>query len=205
MNRPLTGIRADQKRSYSSIEEKTAEFRKKLGLGSLAPFDAKRFFDEILPDSPVILPSGCITLHEAVEDCTQEGLTKWNPDLEVLEVVLSKSTYELLQTDHVRARSTVAHELGHAYLHTEQIIRLAGMSLTSHVALHRERNAHQACEDTEWQANAFASALLMPAEGIERLLLRFGRHSVQAIAETFWVSPESAHYRTLTFERALGR
>ena len=132
-------------------------------------------------------------------------MTRWNSELHVVEVVLSGETYQLLQTDHVRARSTVAHELGHAYLHTDQIIRLAGMSLTSQVAFHRERNGHQACEDTEWQANAFAAAVLIPAEGIERLLNRYGRHRIVEIAENFGVSTESVQYRIQTFEKGLGR
>jgi len=205
MTQPLTGIRAERKMSYFSIEERANELRKRLELGQLDRFDATGFFNDVLPDSTLECKAGCITLREAIDDCTQEGMTRWNPELSVLEVVLSGTTYSLLQQEHVSARSTVAHELGHAYLHTDQIIRLSGMSLSSQVALHRQRNAHQPCEDTEWQANAFGSALLMPAEGIERLFFRLGRHSEQAIAETYWVSLESAHYRILTYERSLGR
>jgi uncharacterized protein DUF955 len=205
MNRPLTGIRADRKRSYFSIEQSANELRTLLNLEPLDRFDAKGFYDEILPDSTVVCGSGTIALREAVEDCTQEGMTRWNSELHVVEVVLSGETYELLQTDHVRARSTVAHELGHAYLHTDQIIRLAGMSLTSQVAFHRERNGHQACEDTEWQANAFAAAVLMPAEGIERLFNRYGRHRIVEIADIFGVSTESVQYRIQKFEKGLGR
>jgi hypothetical protein len=204
MTRPLTGIRADSKEGYCSIEQNAAELRKTLQLGPLDRFDARNFFDQIIPVMTVRCRAGSITLCEAVEDCPQEGLTRWNPDSGRLEFVLSGATYELLQEDHVRARSTVAHECGHARLHTDQIIRLGGMSLISQVAFHRDRNPHQACEDTEWQANAFGSALLMPAEGIERLFMRFGRHNEQAIAESYWVSLESAHYRTLTYERSLG-
>jgi Zn-dependent peptidase ImmA (M78 family) len=203
MTQPLTGIRAERKMSYRSIEECAKQLRARLGLGQLDRFDATGFFNNVLPDSTVVCSAGVITLREAIENCSQEGMTRWNPELGVVEVVLSASTYSLLQLEHVRARSTVAHELGHAYLHTDQIIRLAGMSLSSHVALHRQRNAHQACEDTEWQANAFGSAVLMPADGIERLFMRFGRHNEQAIAETYWVSMESAHYRTMTYEKAL--
>jgi Zn-dependent peptidase ImmA (M78 family) len=79
------------------------------------------------------------------------------------------------------------------------------MSLISQVAFHRERNPHQACEDTEWQANAFASSLLMPAEGVLRLFTRLGKLNASIIAETFGVSLESASYRIGTYERSLGR
>ena len=205
MNRPLTGIRADRKESYRSIEQRAAELRKKLELGPLDRFDARKFFDQIVPDMTVQCRSGDVPLREATEDCSQEGLTRWDADSRVLEFVLSGLTYKLLQQDHVRARSTVAHECGHACLHTDQIIRLGGMSLISQVAFHRDRNPHEACQDTEWQANAFGSALLMPAEGIMRLFERLGRQSASAIVEAFGVSLESASYRIGTYERSLGR
>jgi hypothetical protein len=205
MNRPLTGIRADRKESYRSIEQRAAELRKKLELGPLDRFDARKFFDQIVPDMTVQCRSGDVPLREATEDCSQEGLTRWDADSGVLEFVLSGLTYKLLQQDHVRARSTVAHECGHACLHTDQIIRLGGMSLISQVAFHRDRNPHEACQDTEWQANAFGSALLMPAEGIMRLFERLGRQSASAIVEAFGVSLESASYRIGTYERSLGR
>jgi len=205
MNRPLTGICADRKHGYRSIEQIAGELRKMLALGPLDRFDALAFFEQIVPDMTVECGSGKIALCEAVADCQEEGRTRWDADSKVLEFALSGRTYALLQEDHVRARSTVAHEAGHACLHTDQIIRLGGMSLVSQVAFHRERNPHEACQDTEWQANAFGSALLIPAEGIERLFSRLGRHSEPQIAETFGVSMELAHYRIATHERALGR
>lgn len=205
MTRPLTGIRADRKESYQSIEQKATALRKLLGLGMLDRFDAQQFFDHVVPEMTVECASGKIALCEAIEDCQQEGLTRWSPDLRALEFVLSEQTYEQLQAGHVRARSTVAHESGHACLHTDQIIRLGGMSLISQVAFHRERNPHEACEDTEWQANAFGSALLMPAEGVARIFTRLDRQSASALVETFGVSLESATYRIGTYERALGR
>lgn len=201
---PLRGIRADRKRSYFSIEQDACDRRRLLELGPLDRFDARSFFDEVLPDSTVECRSGVVTLREAVEDCAQEGMTRWNAESGVIEVALSGDTYECLQRDQVRARSTVAHELGHAYLHTDQILGLSGMSLTSQAALHRERNPHDACQDTEWQANAFGSAVLVPAEGVLKLFTRLHRHSESEIAEMFGVSLELAHYRILTYERSLG-
>jgi Zn-dependent peptidase ImmA (M78 family) len=140
---------------------------------------------------------------EAIDNCQQEGLTRWDPEQQKLEVVLADRTYEMLQENHVRARSTVAHETGHAVLHTAQIIRLAGMSLRSHVAFHRDRNPHKAYLDTEWQANAFGSSLLMPAAGIVALVDKHGP-SIAKIAKNFGVSEESATYRLETYRRSLG-
>jgi hypothetical protein len=205
VNRTLTGLRADSKESYQSIEQYARKLREMLGLGLLDRFDAKAFFDQDMAAMTVDCRAGSLGLREVVDDCQQEGLTRWDPDSKVIEVVLSSKTYALLQEDHVRARYTVAHECGHACLHADQVVRLGGMSLTSQMALHRERGSHEPCQDTEWQANAFASALLMPAEGVERLTLRFGKGCVQSIAETFWVSLESAGYRLGTLEKSLGR
>jgi hypothetical protein len=205
MNRPLTGIRADRKHSYHSIEEIVSEVRKMLSLGSLDRFDALQFFERVIPDMTEECRAGEISLCEAFDDCQEEGRTRWDSDRELVEIGLSEKTYALLREDHVRARYTVAHEAGHALLHTDQIIRLGGMELSSHIAFHRERNPHEACQDTEWQANAFGSALLMPAEGVERLFRRLGRTSAAAITEMFGVSIESAAYRIATYERSLGR
>lgn len=204
MTRPLTGIRADQKQSYYSIEHAANMLRRELSLRPLDQFDALMFFDQILPEMSVKSRSGEIALREVLDECSSEGCTRWNSDESVMEVVLSGETYALLRHGHVRARSTVAHEIGHARLHTDQIIRLGGMSLISQVAFHRERNPHEACQDTEWQANAFGSALLMPAEGVERLFGRLGRESANTLTEHYCVSLESATYRIGTYRRALG-
>lgn len=204
MNRPLTGIRADRKESYRSIEQLAGALRTMISLEPLDQFDALNFFDQIVPEMSVKCGTKDIPLYEVVDDCQQEGCTRWDSGSGFLQVVLSERTHHLLLGGHVRARSTVAHEAGHACLHTAQIIRLHGMSLTSQVAFHREKSPHDACQDTEWQANAFGSALLMPAEGVERIFSRLGRQSANAIAEHFGVSLESATYRIGTYERSLG-
>lgn len=203
MTRPLTGIRADQKHSYRSIEAIAAGLRETLGLATLERFDAKLFFERQLADVTLKCRTGSVALREGVEECQQEGLTRWDPEDRVIEVVLSPTTYSMLGADHVRARSTVAHECGHAVLHTDQIIRLAGMSLMSRVAFHRDKYPHQACEDTEWQANAFGSALLMPAAGLASLSARVPSLTPAVVAATFGVSEESAFYRIETYGRSL--
>lgn len=202
MPRPLTGIRADRKHSYASIEGIASGLRQALGLGKFDRFDSRQFFDQVLADVTLQTSKGEIQLREAIDDCPQEGSTRWDEADGLLEIVLSPATYALLQADHVRARSTVAHECGHACLHTEQIIRMTGLSLQSRVALHRERGAHEACQDTEWQANAFGSSLLMPASGIAEIVSQVS--AIEQIAHTYGVSKESATYRIETYRRSLG-
>lgn len=167
MNRPLTGIPADRPQSYASIEVITIALRDMLGLEVHERFDALNFFEKQIGETMIIEGGREIKMVEAIDDCQQEGMTRWDPDAKRIEVVLAQETYYMLRENHVRARSTVAHETGHAFLHTSQIIRLAGMSLRSHVAFHRDRNPHKAFLDTEWQANAFGSSLLMPAAGVK--------------------------------------
>jgi hypothetical protein len=203
MFRPLTGIQADQGQSYYSIEEIASSLRESLGLGPLDEFDALGFFHDALPDLELTAGGRTIQVVEGIETCAPHGLTRWDVATSKLEVILSDSTYAQLLTGHVRARSTVAHETGHAILHTAQIVRLAGLGLASQVAFHRDRTPHRACFDTEWQANAFASALLMPAAGV-RAMQEERRLSVSEIAKTFRVSEESAGYRLESFWRSLG-
>jgi predicted transcriptional regulator len=203
VTRPLTGIPADKARSYGSIEAVAAGLRQKLNLEMLERFDALDFFEKQIGDMMIIDHGKEIKMVEAIDDCPQEGMTRWDTESQRLEIVLAQRTYDMLQENHVRARSTVAHETGHAVLHTAQIIRLAGMNLKSHVAFHRDRNPHRAYLDTEWQANAFASSLLMPAEGVKSLVEE-KNFSTTRLVRVYGVSEESATYRLETYRRSLG-
>ncbi len=203
MTRPLTGIPADKARSYASIEAVATGLRQKLNLEMLERFDALDFFEKQIGDMVIIDHGKEVKMVEAIDDCPQEGMTRWDTESQRLEIVLAQRTYDMLQENHVRARSTVAHETGHAVLHTAQIIRLAGMNLKSHVAFHRDRNPHKAYLDTEWQANAFASSLLMPAEGVKSLVEEKNFSTTKLVC-VYGVSEESATYRLETYRRSLG-
>jgi Zn-dependent peptidase ImmA (M78 family) len=89
--------------------------------------------------------------------------------------------------------------LGHCILHTDQLIRLAQMPTNQQTAFHRGRTGHKPYEDTEWQANAFASALLMPARGIASLERERGYLDASLIVDRFGVSLEAAGYRLDSF------
>lgn len=205
MSRSLSGIRADRAHSYRSIEQIAEGLRNVLGLKPLDSFNALTFFEEVIPDMTIECSAGIIPLCEAIDDFEEEGRTKWDAAANRMEIALSEATYELLRTNHPRAVYTVAHETGHACLHTDQVIRLGDMPIGSQVALHRNRTQHEAFQDTEWQANAFGSALLMPAAGVEKLFTILGRVSAFALTENFGVSLEAATYRIGTYERCLGR
>jgi Zn-dependent peptidase ImmA (M78 family) len=78
------------------------------------------------------------------------------------------------------------------------------MPTNQQAAFHRGASKHQHFEDTEWQANGFASALLMPANGLAVLEKRFGQISAAMIQDTFNVSYEAASYRLGCFTRRKG-
>lgn len=73
---------------------------------------------------------------------------------------------------------TIAHELGHLFLHSKQ-----------NVELYRSSSEIKIYEDTEWQANTFAAELLMPAKLITEEDTPF------SLVSRFGVSYESAEIR----------
>lgn len=75
------------------------------------------------------------------------------------KMVIREDVYEMACAENGRHRFTIAHELGHYILHRNgvKMCRVAG----------NERIA--AYLDPEWQANTFASAILMPKRLIRGL------------------------------------
>jgi Zn-dependent peptidase ImmA (M78 family) len=82
-----------------------------------------------------------------------------------------------------RDRFTIAHELGHYYLHY-----LHQNKSGAEGYFRGERNS------VETQANVFASALLMPAAAFKKAYLRFAGDA-WALAGLFDVSPDAARVR----------
>lgn len=193
-----SGVRADCGYSYGILEHFATNVRAQLELPLTAPINPLRLFDGL--DITVTSRHGQdIPLRGNVIDLEDlEGYTKYNRDRGVFEILASVETYEWFEQDHPRGRFFLAHELGHCLLHTDQLIRMAHMPLSQQEALHRSgrRLSHEMYRDTEWQANAFASAFLMPASGIQALEKRYGSEfSPNVIAENFRVSFEAAGYR----------
>jgi hypothetical protein len=84
-------------------------------------------------------------------------------------------------TSPVRDRFTVAHELGHYFLHADQ-------GATPIVA-YRSGSTR-----IEWEANWFAAGLLMPKNEFKKILARMGE-DLFSIARHFGVSQEAAKVR----------
>lgn len=202
MSRSLTGVRADHKYSYCKLENIASYVREQLKFAPVAAIDPLRLFEDLHDISisqgdgkAIPLGYGVIALEDS------EGYARYDRARKIIEVLAAQRTYDWLQQGHPRATYFVAHELGHCLLHTDQLIRLAQMPTNQQAAFHRGRNDHKPFEDTEWQANAFASALLMPARGIDLLERKCGYLDAALIADQFQVSYEAAGYRLETFKQ----
>lgn len=201
MSRGLSGVRADQKRNYRGLERYALQIREDFNLTPLESLNALRLFENLddvsiaMADGREIpLRSGVVALEDS------EGYARYDRSKNVVEVLASQETYERLESGHPRASYFVAHELGHCVLHTDQLVRLAQMPTRLQATYHRGRSDHKPYEDTEWQANAFASALLMPADGLHALEQEHGVLTAALVATQFGVSSEAAGYRLDLYE-----
>jgi len=198
--RDLCGIPAFRSQSYRSIDQLASTFRRELGYEDTERFDAMKFFNKQVGDLEVQSKGQTIAVEEAVDKCQQEGLVRWDPESTVMYFVLSEKTHSDLRRGVQRATFTVAHEAGHLKLHTEEIMGLAGLNLQSQAALHRHADPHPWYLDTEWQANAFAAALLMPKAQLTQMR-RNGWIEPREVAEFYGVSETTAKIRIMNLRR----
>lgn len=126
-------------RTSEEIEAITRALRAHRGLSERNFFPIVHFVEEIVGDGFQVIP---------VNEMTKaEGLTF--PDLGILQV--REDVYLAACANDGRARDTMAHELGHFVLHR-------GMSM----ARATPGRVKRLTEDSEWQADEFASLLLAP-------------------------------------------
>lgn len=94
-------------------------------------------------------------------------------DINTGEIRIRESVYIGAVKGISRDRFTIAHELGHFFLHTKN------------VRLCRNEDKVKIYEDPEWQANVFAAEFLAPSDKIESL-------TIKQITEKFNVSKDVA-------------
>jgi hypothetical protein len=85
----------------------------------------------------------------------------------------------------LRWRMSVAHELGHLFLHSQ----------FGEVAIEASYDIAKEDEAAESEARQFASAFLMPAKAVREAVRRLGRDSL-AVSAHFMVPEPLAHRRT---------
>lgn len=197
----LAGVRADQKYSYRKLEQIAKYVREGLGFGPEEAISPLRLFED-LHEISVVNAGNSIPLSGGVIPLTDsEGYARFDSERKRIEILASEAAYEWLEEGHPRGAYFVAHELGHCLLHTSQLVRLAQMPTHQQAAFHRGLVDHKPYEDTEWQANAFASSLLMPAQGIAGMQRKYGHLSTAMVSSTYGVSIEAATYRIDLFLR----
>lgn len=193
-----SGIRADRGYSYQELERWAIHVRERLKSPPTMAINAMKLFDGLDIATRVKTGQSIPIRGGVIEMKDSEGYSKYDSDRGVIEILASEETYARLEQGHPRAGYFVIHEMGHCLLHTDLLVRLAQMMPTQQTALHRggERPVHEFYRDTEWQANAFACALLMPARGLQALEQEHGNEFCPPIiAEQFHVSSEAARYR----------
>lgn len=94
-----------------------------------------------------------------------------------------------------RDRFTIAHELGHLFLHFPKVkLEYPGKPMA---ATRRVNQADQAQKRAEWEANWFAAAFLMPAADFEDTYMKLG---TAGTAARFGVSQSAAEVRAKTLD-----
>lgn len=138
-------------------------------------------FDQVIPFDPIPLAK-------------KSGIEVKNAsfaDAEIAGVIKKQAGRTTILVNHAdsynRKRFTIAHELGHFFLH------LAGQDDTGFIDMYRTINGRGNKSQLETEANAFAAAILMDDIMVKSLWTDLS--SVQSLAEIFGVSYEAMGYR----------
>lgn len=116
-----------------------------------------------------------------------------------INILVAEDVWDRLDCDPPSshyARTTVCHEIGHAVLHVPVLRRR--LQLTN-VLARTQRGNLRAYEDPEWQAWAFAGAILIPSVTLRMLTASNPALDVALVSATFQVSTGMAtsHLRRL--------
>lgn len=203
----LQGLRASRGLSYLAIERISTDARARLvpHLGPRDPVNGLALVEELF-NHQVDVRGEPYQLQFSVEEELKlpvEARCKFNSSDNMLWMELSLRTYLSLEGQNPRALFTVAHELGHLFMHGETLIRRPDQYHNSYdkpPAMERRRRvSHKVYEDTEFQANAFAAAFLMPAQGLTDLRYQ-KRRRVKITQQRFGVSQSAAMCRWKTID-----
>lgn len=182
--------------SMAAIEELGRCFLQQLApevLDEAQPLNVLDLVDTRLPEFGIHV---CPASREEIGN--RDGATDPRGDGEIT-ILVSENVWDELELPAPRshyARSTVGHELGHAVLHVPVLRRRL---LLSDVLARTQRANLRAYEDPEWQAWAFAGAILIPSSTLRMLEVQHGRISPDLVSTTFEVSTSMAqsHLRRL--------
>lgn len=189
------GFEAPQGHSYWSIEREALYIRKVLAprVSPLQAFPCPEVMENI-DESWVEFNNGEkahleMDLFEDSGASLHEGRSYFDPQDNRFVVGIASQTYRNLIRNQGRARFTFTHELGHVVLHSRTMVRRSLLSSEELHAMNREPPNHPVFKDTEWQANACAAAILMPARGMQSHLRQSGGQiTVEELSAIYGVS-----------------
>ena len=121
--------------------------KKKVGLENELYFPIVTFTENVLP---ILIPDFQFQVVSMFEMGVKHGETF--PSKNVIRI--REDIYERAVAGEGRDRLTVAHEVGHLFLHENETIALCRLDPTEKLKPY---------EDPEWQADAFAGELLAPS------------------------------------------
>jgi len=199
-----TGLRTTKKLGYFGIEQVARKIRRWLApelpptssLPGLSLFEQLDRLSVSHEGRRIPLDYACNDLPDSVA-----GATMYDSKRNAVVITLSNRTYHELRAQNPRARFSLFHELSHACIHIADLIRLSLLPHHQGMALLRQEVTHDYYEDTEWQANATAGALLIPAEGIHHLERTTGNVTALNLAECYGVSKAAAERRLDVYQR----
>lgn len=201
MTRQLKGIKATRGYGHAALEQQAMGVRSVLmaGRGLTDPVEGVTLF-ESLDQYTVKAGSRSIPLVPQVQPFPRgvEALTRYSSRHRHIRVTFAEYAYHALSNEIPHFRFTLAHEVGHAVLHTEDLVKMTSLPHLDQ-ALARQSQSHKIYEDTEWQADAFAGALLMPAQGLLALERESGTLTEALVAERYGVSVAAARVRLSIF------
>lgn len=158
-------------RTKKDIRKAASTIHKVFGLDPTEAIDVVKLID-------ILIPKGIPSFNCEIEDDSIMGDYHGLCYPSECRMILKLSVYDGAVNDVGKDRFTIAHELGHLFLHANG------------VALARTSNEDlKPYEDTEWQADQFAAELLMPFDEVVKL------KSPEEIAKKFKVSMAAAKTR----------
>ncbi|RZM74074.1 hypothetical protein C3B51_20180 [Pseudoalteromonas rubra] len=159
-------------RNKKQIRKDVERLKSIFGLGLAEYVDVIELIDITLPE---LFPHFSCELVPDKEMADVAGLTVPAE----FKIYLKQSVYDKACKDDGQSRFTIAHEVGHLFLHDQPLV----------LAKQEKPTEHKVWEDTEWQADQFAAEFLMPFESVRKMSTH------QDIIGTFKVSNKAARCR----------
>jgi IrrE N-terminal-like domain len=163
------GLKADRGHSYISLEKEAVALRRMFKIDLDRPIDGVALWNAI-PYRLVSRVAGC-AYHVDVDirplDNGRIGQACWDSAIGKFLISLTEDSYRRLELGQVW---DLIHEIMHVRLHPRLLQRLKSSEYLEKAYNERFlKHSHRSSRDTEWQANAGAAAVIMPAIGICKL------------------------------------